>query len=559
MDELKNFSSNARLNKLLTSVVDEVREFANEQIERIQRLTQIGIALSAEQNIDKLLEIIIEEAMSFTAADAGTLYIVDNENHCLQFKILRNLTQNTHLGGTSGGKINLPAVPLSVDNQPNHSNVSSYTALTGEIVNIPDVYEAEGFDFTGPKKYDEQTGYRSCSMLVIPMKNHENDIIGVLQLLNATAGDGEVIAFSEEDVDLIASLASQAAVALENATLINDLKDLFEAFIQSIATAIDEKSPYTAGHIRRVTGLTMMIAETINHTNQAPFEKVNLSPDEMEELRIAAWMHDIGKITTPEYVIDKSTKLQTIFDRGELIDTRFQLIRQSLENEWLHQQLAAQRKDTAAGDELEKARQQHEAALTQLDEDLDFIHRCNIAGERMDDDALARIQRIATQKFRINGEARSYLTTNEVYNLSVRRGTLTSEERSVIQNHALVSYKMLKQLPFPKKLSKVPEYAGGHHEKLDGTGYPFGLSSEQLPLQARIMAIADIFEALTAKDRPYKRPMKLSTAIRILGNMCDEMHTDRSIYDLLISSGVLLKYAEQELNKEQIDVSPDGV
>lgn len=559
MDELKNFSSNARLNKLLTSVVDEVREFANEQIERIQRLTQIGIALSAEQNIDKLLEIIIEEAMSFTSADAGTLYIVDNENHCLQFKILRNLTQNTHLGGTSGGKINLPAVPLSVDNQPNHSNVSSYTALTGEIVNIPDVYEAEGFDFTGPKKYDEKTGYRSCSMLVIPMKNHENDIIGVLQLLNATAGDGEVIAFSEEDVDLIASLASQAAVALENATLINDLKDLFEAFIQSIATAIDEKSPYTAGHIRRVTGLTMMIAETINHTNQAPFEKVSLSPDEMEELRIAAWMHDIGKITTPEYVIDKSTKLQTIFDRGELIDTRFQLIRQSLENEWLHQQLAAQRKGATAGDELEKARQQHEAAMTQLDEDLDFIHRCNIAGERMDDDALARIQRIAAQKFRINGEARSYLTTNEVYNLSVRRGTLTSEERSVIQNHALVSYKMLKQLPFPKKLSKVPEYAGGHHEKLDGTGYPFGLSSEQLPLQARIMAIADIFEALTAKDRPYKRPMKLSTAIRILGNMCDEMHTDRSIYDLLISSGVLLKYAEQELNKEQIDVSPDDV
>lgn len=559
MDELKNFSSNARLNKLLTSVVGEVREFANEQIERIQRLTQIGIALSAEQDIDKLLEIIIEEAMSFTSADAGTLYIVDNENHCLQFKILKNLTQNTHLGGTSGREINLPAVPLSVDNQPNHSNVSSYTALTGEIVNIPDVYQAEGFDFTGPKKYDEQTGYRSCSMLVIPMKNHENDIIGVLQLLNATTGDGEVIAFSDEDVDLTASLASQAAVALENATLINDLKDLFEAFIQSIATAIDEKSPYTAGHIRRVTGLTMMIAETINHTNQPPFDNVSLSSDELEELRIAAWMHDIGKITTPEYVIDKSTKLQTIFDRGELIDTRFQLIRQSLENEWLHQQLAAQRNGNTSGDDLEKARQQYEAALTQLDEDLDFIHRCNIAGEKMDDDALARIQRIAAEKFRINGEERSYLTTDEVYNLSVRRGTLTSEERSVIQNHALVSYKMLKQLPFPKKLSKVPEYAGGHHEKLDGTGYPFGLSSEQLPLQARIMAIADIFEALTAKDRPYKRPMKLSTAIRILGNMCDEKHTDRSIYDLLISTGVLLKYADQELNKEQIDVSPDDV
>jgi len=265
MDTGKQFSNNERLNRLLNNVVQEVQAFAETQISRIQRLTEIGIALSAEKDINKLLDMIVDEAMNITNADAGTLYIVDNDFDNLRFEILKNRTLNTSIGGTSGTEINLPPVPLRIDGEENHANVSSYAALTGEMVNIADVYEAEGFDFSGPMDYDRQSGYRSTSMLVIPMKNHDGEIIGVLQLLNAQNFEtGEVIPFGGENVNLIISLASQAAIALENAELIYSLKELFEAFIKSIATAIDEKSPYTGGHIRRVTELTMMIAARVN-------------------------------------------------------------------------------------------------------------------------------------------------------------------------------------------------------------------------------------------------------------------------------------------------------
>ncbi len=334
MDDYKNITGSQRIHHLLDGFVKEVRLFVEGQTTHLQRLSQIGIALSAEKDINKLLEMIVDEAMIFTKADAGTLYVVDEDAHCLRFEILKNRTLKIHKGGTSNEPVDLPPVPLEIDGIPNLTNVSSQAALTGEIINIPDVYEAIGFDFTGPKKYDLQTGYRSKSMLVIPMRNHRNEIIGILQLLNASDPlTGEVIPFPKEFENTIISLASQAAVALENARLIKELQELLDAFIRSIATAIDEKSPYTAGHIRRVTELTMMIARKINETETGVYQDHSFSADELEELRIAAWLHDVGKITTPEYVVDKAQKLATIFDRIELVRTRFALIRELKEKE----------------------------------------------------------------------------------------------------------------------------------------------------------------------------------------------------------------------------------
>lgn len=541
-------------NKLIDSIISEVKRYAEDQIKLLRQLTDIGLALSAEKNISKLLEMIVDEARELSDADAGTLYILDKDEKQLRFEILQNDSMNTRMGGTSGITVTLPNVPLYTNGEPNHANVSSYAALTGEIVNIPDVYKAEGFDFTGPRNYDRNTGYRSKSMLVIPMKNHENEIIGVLQLLNAQDLDAkEVIPFSEEYVGLVASLASQAAVALTNTQLIQELNNLFYAFIKSIATAIDEKSPYTGGHINRVVDLTMMIAEKINEVQQGNFKNVFFNVDEFEELRMAAWMHDVGKITTPEYVVDKATKLETIFDRINLVDTRFNLIAKSIENEYLKRKLEAVTGRSATESEIARIDEELENALKTLAEDLEFIKTSNNPGEFMAEEKQDRIRTISKKTYRLGNQTYPYLTTDEAENLCIQKGTLNGAERGVVENHALMTLKILQQLPFPRKYAMVPEYASSHHEKLDGSGYPRRLSSKDLPLQSRIMAVADIFDALTAKDRPYKKPMKLSKVKQIMEFMKKDGHIDSNIYDLFVSSGLILEYAKKEMNPEQID------
>ena len=522
---------------------------------QLKQLTLIGLALSSEKDIGKLLELIMDNARALSGADAGTLYILDDDKTHLRFEILQNDTMKTRMGGKSGDDFSLPKVPLYINGKPNHSNVSSYTALTGKTVNIPDVYEAEGFDFTGPRKYDDSTGYRSRSMLVIPMKNHENDIIGVLQLLNALDPEtGEVVEFSKKYVDLIGSLASQAAVALTNTQLIHDLKNLFYAFIKSIATAIDEKSPYTGGHINRVVDLTMMIIEKINEADEGPFEDVFINEAEAEEMRLAAWMHDVGKITTPEYVVDKSTKLQTIFDRINNIETRFQLIAETIRNRYLHRKIELLENEQNNRLETERLDQELDREIQTLGEELDFIQSCNHPGEFISEDKIDRIKEISKKTYFSNGKTHSYLTEEEAKNLSIQKGTLTEEERKIIENHATMTAKILNQLPFPKKLANVPEYAAGHHEKMDGSGYPRKISGKHLPLQSRIMAIADVFEALTAKDRPYKKPMKLSQAVKIMGFMKKDNHIDPDIYDLFIKNRIYYDYATKEMTAEQIDM-----
>lgn len=542
------FSEDSRLNRMLQNVVREVSAYSEGQLVHMRRLAEIGVALSAEKNMGRLLEMIVSEARAITRADAGTLYTVDCGRDLLNFRIIQNDTMKTRLGGSAGFAIDLPPIPLRKDGQPNCGNVSSYVALTGEIVNIPDVYEAAQFDFTGPREYDQTTGYRSRSMLVIPMRNHENDVIGVLQLLNALdAETGRVTIFSEETVDLVASLASQAAVALTNAQLIQNLTDLLYAFIKSIAAAIDEKSPFTGGHIRRVTDLTLSMAREINETREGPFAGINFTEDEMDELAIAAWMHDVGKIVTPDHVIDKRHKLETIFDRAGLVETRFDLIEQTVRNGYLSEKVRRMERGEWDGEAALRLDRAMREDLERLREEREFVIGCNVPRETMGTDDIERLKAIGGRTFCLDGRERRYLTDDEIRCLSVARGSLTPEERRIIEHHALMTRRILEKLPFPKRLARVPEFAGGHHEMLDGSGYPFGLTAESLPLQTRIMAIADIFEALTAKDRPYKRPMELSQAVRILRRMKEDGRIDADLFDFFVSRGLHVKYAAEEL------------
>lgn len=528
--------------------------------EHIQQYTKIGIALSAEKNLDTLLEMIVDEARALSHADAGTLYVFDREKKCLRFEILHNDTLNVRFNSTTKHKIKLPDVPLYLDNVPNYTNVSSYVALTGNSVNIPDVYQTEEFNLSGTRKYDAKTGYRSISMLVLPLKNYDNAIIGVLQLLNAKDPDtGQITPFSVEYEELIASLASQAAVALTNTHLIQDLKDLFYSFIKTIATAIDEKSPYTGDHIRHVVDLTMMIAHEINSSEQEPFKHIRFNEDQLEELRIAAWMHDVGKVTSPEYVVDKATKLQTIFDRIALIETRFELIKCSLENCFLKHKIEVLHN----GDNVEAAFAALDQQLAQeiqiIEDDLSFLKRCNTINITSDNDRL-RLEHIAHKTYSVkNASEKPYLTQDELQNLSIQRGTLLPQERNVIENHVKMTLKITQQLPFPEKLAMVPEFAGAHHEKPDGSGYPRQLSGNALPLQSRILALADIFEALTASNRPYKSAMQLSQVLEILETMGKQNRLDPDILNLFIHQKLHLKYAQQELSpkdEKHRDIAP---
>ncbi|MBI9111038.1 HD family phosphohydrolase [Maridesulfovibrio ferrireducens] len=553
IEETQCVTCQKALKDLTKPVLSAVSSMFGEQMDLVDRLTEIGLALSGETRLERLLEMIVDEARVLTKADAGTLYIVDKNNRKLEFSILQNDTMNVRMGGTSGNEITLPPVPLYTSgNTPNKSHVSAYCALTGETVNIADVYEAEGFDFTGPRKYDAATGYRSKSMLVLALKNHEQDIIGVLQLLNALDSNEKVVEFSTDVVDIVGSLASQAAIALTNAQLIQGLKDLLYSVIQSIAAAIDAKSPYTNGHIERVVDLTMMIAETVNRATEGKFADMQFTVDELEELKLAAWMHDVGKISIPEHVVDKSTKLQTIYDRSELVDNRFRLISELVKNRQL-EEVVQVLSNGAGTNKISAIEMRYAVELEQLEDDRKFIASCNIPNEFMTDERIARVREIAARTYESGGESFNWLSDDEVTNLCIRKGTLTDRERKVIESHAAITYEMLSRLPFPKRLSCVPEYAAGHHEKVDGSGYPKGLAEKELSLQSRIMAVADIFEALTAKDRPYKKPMKLSQAIKILGFMEKDRHIDSDVYKLFLDSGLYMEYAKAELDPSQIE------
>ena len=525
---------------------------ADDLLRRLEELNQIGIALSQERDINRLLERILIAAKDITHADGGTLYRMTEEKS-LKFEIIRNDTLGIAMGGTTG--VEIPFYPIYLfdkDGKAVNSMVAAYAVHHDRSVNIADAYTEEGFDFTGTKNFDKKTGYRSRSFLTMPMKNHEGQIIGVLQLINAKdPRSGEVVAFSDTDQHLAESLASQAAIALTNRLLINHLENLFESFISLMNAAIDDKSPYTGGHCQRVPMLTMMLAEAVDNCKVGPLRDFVMTERDRYELKIAGLLHDCGKVTTPVHVVDKATKLQTIFDRVALIDTRFEVVKRDAEIALLKarmEKLGPRHTDVVGDAQLV-------AGIREIESDRDFLRRVNIGSEAMKDEDVARVQAIARRYRWCNGdgERSDFLSEDEIRNLTIRSGTLTSDERQIINHHIEVTIQMLESLPWPRHLKNVPEYAGGHHERMDGKGYPRGLKREQMSVQARCMGIADIFEALTAKDRPYKKGKTLTESLTILGKFKLNGHIDPDLFDVFMWDKVYEKYARQFLDPDQID------
>ncbi|HUP94054.1 MAG TPA: HD domain-containing phosphohydrolase, partial [Burkholderiales bacterium] len=545
---------------------------------------------------------ILLEAKAFTNADAGTLYLNNKEKE-LTFQIVRNDTLNIAYGGTTGAEIKFKPVPLITETgAPNMHNVASFSALTGKVINVADAYSDEDeWDFSGTKRFDDSTGYHSKSFLTVPLKNHENLVIGVMQLINAKDSTGAVVPFDSARLPLVEALASQAAVSIDNHQLIEAQKQLLDSFIELIAAAIDAKSPYTGGHCQRVPELTKMLTRAVCDSNAEPFKNFNLTEDEWYELHIACWLHDCGKVTTPEFVVDKATKLETIYDRIHEVRMRFEVLKRDAEIEYLKARLE--------GGDQPKLKAAFEAQLKALDEDFAFIGECNVGGEFMAPARIERMQKIAQRKytrtlsdrigislaerqrrerepekalpaqepllqdrydhiierdatdlmppdnkwgFKLKVPERKF-NLGEMYNLSIGRGTLTDEDRYKINDHIVQTIIMLEGLPFPRHLRRVAEYAGGHHEKMDGTGYPRGLKRDQMSIPARVMAIADIFEALTAADRPYKPPKTLAESIKIMGFMVKDRHIDPDLFRLFLESGIYKEYAEKYLKPDQID------
>lgn len=580
-------------------VMHERREEDN----TFKRMIDIGIALSSERDHNRLMELILLETKDLCHADGGTLYLRTDDNR-LKFEIMRTDSLNFAKGGTTGEEIKFP--PLDLYNpetgEPNNKNIATHVALNGKTVSITDAYEADEFDFSGTKKFDEGTGYRSKSFLTVPMKNHDGDVIGVIQLLNAQdPATGEVVSFNPEIQPLVESLTSQAAVALDNQNLLLAQKQLLDSFIAMIAGAIDAKSPYTGGHCQRVPVLAMMLADQACASEEGIFNGFTLTDEQRYEMEIAALLHDCGKVTTPEYVVDKATKLETIYDRIHDVRTRFEVLKRDVE-------ITCLKAIIDGGDEA-TLKVDMDEQLAQLDDDFAFIANANIGGEFMTDEAIERVKTLAAKTWsrtlddRIGvsheelkrmqrapakplpveepllsdrpehiidrdkankiaednpfgftlDEPVDMYNRGELYNMCIQKGTLTTEERYKINHHMVQTIAMLGQLPFPKYLLRVPEIAGGHHETMIGTGYPKRLSKEDMSLPARMMAIADIFEALTACDRPYKKAKSLSESIKILWFMKKDQHIDPDLFALFLTSGVYKTYADKFLMESQID------
>lgn len=523
-------------------------------LDRIEKLNAIGVGLSSEKNAERLMEMILVSAKGLTCADGGTIYSV-TDDHRLRFEIMRTTSLGFAMGGTSGVAIPFEPLPLYLpDGTPNTKMVVSHAALTGDIVNIPDAYETTDFDFSGTRAFDQRTGYRSRSFLTVPMKNHEDTIIGVLQLINAIdPASGGVVPFSETDQRLVASLASQASVSLTNSILIQEMNHLFEAMIQLLATAIDDKSPYTGGHCRRVPVAAMLLADAVSRCQSGPLKDIYFDEAGHYELEIAAWLHDCGKVTTPEYVVDKARKLETICDRIKEVDTRFEVVRRDAVIALLEEKLAAQtRGEKGAIPALEEA---FRVKVAEIEADRAFLRRCNSGEEFMPASDQARVRAIAERYLWVNpaGVQVPFLDADEIENLTISRGTLNDHERNIINNHIVTTIKMLESLPFPKHLRRVPEFASGHHERLDGRGYPRGRTGAQMSIQARIMAVADVFEALTASDRPYKKAKTLTETLVIMGRMALDHHIDAELFQIFVQERVYLDYARRFLAPEQID------
>lgn len=545
-----DFSSNPEINNMLNRVVQSITTLAENQVAHIKRLTRIGESLSSETDLHKIWDMMLEEAVEFTNADGATIYQVSEDKKYLDFEVLFNGTMKLRLGGVRG-PVGWPSIPLFDENgNPRLSNIVTNVYHLKRSLCFDDVYIQEEFDVSGTKKADKDHDYRSKSMLTIPLKNHEDEVLGVIQIINAMDDDGNILGFTEDHKTMLNSLASQAAIALSNRKLIDDLESLLMQFMRSIATGIERKSKYSSDHIMRVAMLTDMIAAKLNASDNGHFKDLSFTEDQLKELSMAGWMHDVGKIITPEFIMDKSTKLETIMDRIDLVSKRFEMMHLVLDlmQKSLHDSELDEIIKVVFGEELDST-----SIHTWLDDAFQFISRLNFGGEFVPDADLERVAKIASIKLSYLGNDYILLTENETINLQIRRGTLTSDEMKQMSAHVSVTWDMLSQLSFPKKYKNVAFYASTHHEKLNGKGYPRGLTAEDLPLQSRIIAVADIFEALTAADRPYKKAKTLSESLKIMAFCVKDGDLDQDLLDFFMDSGLYLDFARQYMKEDQID------
>jgi HD-GYP domain-containing protein (c-di-GMP phosphodiesterase class II) len=482
----------------------------------IEKLNRVGIALSNETNLERLLELIVTEARGFTRADAGSLYTLDNGR--LHFRIAQNDTMAKR-GRTSAG-----FTPYSLCLSEN--SIAGYVAGTARVLNIKDVYRLPP---TAPYRFnpefDLRNHYVTRSVLAVPLQDQTKEILGVLQLVNATLGR-TVGPFPKSVERLVLSLASQAAIAIRNATLIADVKALFSALIRYSASAIDARSPHTAGHSKRVAGYAEAIARAINRETSGPLQDVSFTSEQIEELVYAAWLHDIGKIGVPECILDKGNRLSD--EAMATIATRFALIKA------LNRVGRSGGPPCAGGGCNDMTRQGEEETEKEIDRSWAFIARTN-GSFRLSEEDSTILRSLAAKTYQdLDGTHRPYLTEKEVEALSVREGNLTANEYSQIQRHVEHTYNIVKNVPFTKPLKNVPLYAVSHHEFLNGKGYPRRLKAHQIPVQARILAVADIFDALTAVDRPYRNAVSIKRACETLGAHAGAGRIDADIVDLFI-------------------------
>ena len=495
--------------------------------DKLEEIMKINLALSSEHDKFKLIENILSLTRKLTNADAGTLYLKTEDGNSLKFKVVQNDTLNIKIGGTQE-EITWSNLQIYLeDGSLNNKMVAVVCANEKRIINIPDVYETTKYKFDGTKEFDKKTSYRSKSMLVIPLINHEDEVIGVLQLINKKKNE-EIISFDNFDEKIIKSLASQAAMALTNVQLLKSLEDFIDAFVSTIAKAIDAKSPYTKDHISKVEKIALFLSKAIND-DETIYKDIKYNDNDYRQISLAAWMHDIGKISMPEHVIDKATKLEKIFDRVHLIEQKIEVLKRDKEIEYLKNLIS---------------KEDFENSIEELNKDFEFIKKSNLGGEFMLDEDISKLQSFLDK---------SLITQDEFYNLSIKKGTLTKEDIDIIRNHAYLSLDMISGLPFPKKYKDVLNIACNHHEKLNGLGYPRGLKESQITLEDRIMILADIFEALTSSSRPYKDAMKLSLVKNILNGMAQRGELDESLIKFFFEHDVFKQYAHEELKIEQLD------
>lgn len=572
--------------------------------DKLAKLVELGIALSMETNHAKFLEMIVRGEKQLTNADGGILFL-RTENDELLYEIFRFDTLDLRLGGLSDRPIPYPPIPLrDTDGKPRFFDPIAHAVLTGRTVNIPNIHENRDFDFSTIREFDTNHDYRSQSFLAVPLKPNKDTVIGTLVLINARMpGTGHVISFSEKSEGFIEALASQAAVAMNNQNLIKAQTDLFDSIIKVIAGAIDTKSPYTGGHCARVPEIGLMLARAAVESDEKPFDDFDMNDNEWREFHLASWLHDCGKVTTPECVVDKATKLETVYNRIHEIRMRFEVLYRDHRIDLLEQALG----DNRSREEIQALAA---ARLEELRTEFAFIGQCNIGGEFMDESRLRHLDQLAAMTWTryfddrqglsnmelerlskelpvplpareklledkqthtiprkdndglpdnvkhldLNMAPPRYLRNDgELYNLRIARGTLNDAERYKIMEHSINTISMLRRLPFPKQLARVPEIAGAHHETMNGTGYPKGLTKEQLPMQARILAIADIFEALTASDRPYKKSKTLHEAIEIMSSMVKDKRLDPDLFALFLKKGIHEHFAEHFLRPDQRD------